>query len=59
MRQLDRAAGELNPFLLAVSIGLVVLYTTSLFGLILKLPVTQQDICVQTSASAAHEAHAK
>ena len=53
MRRLEQAAGQLNPFLLAVAIGLVVLYATSLVGLILKLPVTHLDVCIQTSASSA------
>ena len=51
MRRLDRAAGQLNPFLFAVAIGLVVVYAISLVGLILKLPVTHLDICVQTAPS--------
>jgi hypothetical protein len=52
MRRLDRAAGQLNPFLLAVAIGLVVVYAISLVGLILKLPVTHVDVCVQTAPPA-------
>jgi hypothetical protein len=39
-RRLDRAAGELNPFLMLLAIGLVILYLTGAFGLLLKLPIT-------------------
>jgi hypothetical protein len=53
MRRLDWAAGQINPFLLAVAIGLVVLYLTSLVALAFKLPVIHLDVCVQTSAAAA------
>ena len=60
MRRLDRAAGQLNPFLLAVAIGLVVVYATSLVGLILQLPVTHLDVCVQTAPPATtHEIQVK
>ena len=39
-RRLDRAAGEVNPFLMLLAIGLVILYLTCLFGLLIKLPIT-------------------
>jgi hypothetical protein len=60
MRRLDHAAGQLNPFLLAVAIGLVVVYGTSLVGILLKVPVTHLDVCVAASApSATHQAQMK
>jgi hypothetical protein len=51
MRRLDDAAGQLNPFLLAIAIGLLVVYATGLVGLLLKLPVTHMDVCAAASAS--------
>ncbi|HEV2099324.1 MAG TPA: hypothetical protein VGR45_10405 [Stellaceae bacterium] len=53
VRRLDWAAGQINPFLFIVVIGLIVLYVTSLVALAFKLPVTHLDVCVQTSAPAA------
>lgn len=40
-RRLDRAAGEINPFLLILAVGLVILYLTCVIGLLLKLPLTR------------------
>jgi hypothetical protein len=39
-RRLDRAAGEINPYLMVLAIGLVTLYLTCIFGLVIKLPIT-------------------
>jgi hypothetical protein len=36
-RRLDRAAGEINPFLLIIAVGLVFLYLTCVVGLLLKM----------------------
>ena len=36
-RRLDRAAGEINPFLLVLAVGLAVLYLTCVVGLLLKM----------------------
>jgi hypothetical protein len=36
-RRLDRAAGEINPFLLIIAVGLVFLYLTCVLGLLLKM----------------------
>jgi hypothetical protein len=49
--RLDHATGKINPFLLAVAIGLVVLYITCLFALAIRLPVVHSNPCVTTSAS--------
>ena len=51
VRRLDHATGELNPFLFAVAIGLVVVYITCLFALAIRLPVVHSNACVTTSAS--------
>jgi hypothetical protein len=42
-RRLDRAAGEINPFLLIFAVGLVFLYLTCVVGLLLKLPLNRVD----------------
>jgi hypothetical protein len=42
-RRLERVAGEINPFLMALAIGLVALYLTCLIGLLIKLPITRID----------------
>jgi hypothetical protein len=42
-RRLDRVAGEINPFLMVLAIGLFVLYLTGIFGLLIKLPITHID----------------
>lgn len=39
LRRLDRVAREVNPFLMLLAIGLVVLYVTCLGDLLLKLPI--------------------
>jgi hypothetical protein len=49
-RRLDRAAGEINPFLMLLAIGLVILYLTCLFGLLIKLPITYGDPSASSSA---------
>jgi hypothetical protein len=45
MRRLNRAMGEINPFLLATALGLAILYLTCLGALLLKLPVTRLNAC--------------
>jgi len=42
-RSLDRAAGEINPFLMVLAIGLFTLYLTFFIGLLIKLPITRID----------------
>jgi hypothetical protein len=49
VRRLDQATGEINPFLFAVAIGLVVLYISCLFALAIRLPVVHSNACVTTS----------
>ncbi len=49
MRRLDRATSQLNPFLFAVAIGLVVLYVTCLIALMIRLPVVHLNACVAAS----------
>jgi hypothetical protein len=44
-RRIDRAAREVNPFLLVLAIGLVILYLTCLAGLLIKLPVMRVSTC--------------
>jgi hypothetical protein len=51
MRRLDRAAGQINPILFAVAIGLVALYLTCLAAMMVRLPVTHMDVCVSNSPS--------
>jgi len=53
MRRLDRATSQINPYLFAVAIGLVVLYVTCLGALIVRLPAIQIRACVATSGPAA------
>ena len=53
VRRLDRATGEINPFLFAVAIGMVVLYVTCLFALAIRLPVVHSNACLSTSAPSA------
>jgi hypothetical protein len=50
VRRLDHATGEINPFLFAVAIGLVVLYISCLFALVIRLPVVHSNACVTNSA---------
>ena len=52
-RRLDHATGEINPFLFAVAVGLVVLYISCLVALVIRLPVVHSNACVTTSASPA------
>ena len=51
VRRLDYATGEINPFLFAVAIGLVVLYISCLVTLAIRLPVVYSNACVTTSAT--------
>jgi hypothetical protein len=50
-RRIDRVAGEINPFLLVLAIGLVLLYLTSVVGLLIKFPITRIDpaACAKSS----------
>jgi hypothetical protein len=44
IQRLDRAAGEINSFLMVLAIGLLILYLTCLFTLIvLHMPVTRMS----------------
>jgi hypothetical protein len=49
MRRLDRATSQINPFLFAVAIGLVVLYVTCLTARVIRLPAIHLNACVATS----------
>jgi hypothetical protein len=56
MRRLDRATGQMNPYLFAVAIGLVVLYVTCLTALVVRLPASiHLRACVATSNASGHE----
>ena len=59
MRRLDRATSQINPYLLAIAIGLAVLYVTCLFALIVRLPVTHANVCVEASAPPTATSEAK
>jgi hypothetical protein len=48
--RLDRVTRELNPFLLALAFGLVVLYLTCLGALLVRLPVTHLNTCPAAAA---------
>jgi hypothetical protein len=50
MSRLNRATSQINPFLLAAAFGLVVLYLTCLLALVIRLPITFQNACLDTSA---------
>ena len=50
VRRLDQATGQINPFLFAVAIGMVVLYITCLFALAIRLPVVYSNACITASA---------
>jgi hypothetical protein len=50
VRRLDHATGELNPFLFAVAIGLVVLYLSCLVALAIRLPIVHSKACATTTA---------
>ena len=44
IQRLDRAAGEINPFLMVLATGLLILYLTCLFVLVaLNMPVTRMS----------------
>ena len=43
--RIDRAAREVNPFLIVLAIGLMILYLTCLVGLLVKLPVVRVYTC--------------
>jgi hypothetical protein len=51
IRRLDRAAGQINPILFAIAIGLVALYVTCLGAMIVRVPVVHMDVCVSNPAS--------
>jgi hypothetical protein len=53
MRRLDRTASQLNPFLFAIVIGLVVLYVTCLTTLVIRLPAVHLNACVAASEPSA------
>jgi hypothetical protein len=53
MRRLDRVSSQINPYLLAVAIGLGVLYLTCLGALIVRLPTIHMRACEATAAVAA------
>ena len=53
MRRLDRVTSQINPYLFAVAIGLVILYVTCLGALIVRLPAIHMRACEATSAAAA------
>jgi hypothetical protein len=50
VRRLDHVTGEINLFLFAVGVGLVVLYISCLFALAIRLPIVHSNPCVTTSA---------
>ena len=53
-RRLDRLAGEINPFLLILAVGLVFLYLTCVVGLLVKVPFNRNgDGASACSAAAA------
>jgi hypothetical protein len=44
MRRLDRAAGEINPILMIMMVGLLILNLTRLFTMVLpNFPITRVD----------------
>jgi hypothetical protein len=45
MRRLDRTAGEINPFLIIMMVGLLILNLTRLFTMVLltNFPITRVD----------------
>jgi hypothetical protein len=49
VRRLDHATGEINLFLFAVAVGLVVLYISCLFALAIRLPIVHSNACLTTS----------
>ncbi len=51
MNRLNHATGEINPFLLAFVIGLVVLYVTCLVGLAFRVPAAYRSDCTVTSTT--------
>jgi hypothetical protein len=56
MRRFDRAIRHMNPYLLAIAIGLGVLYITCLFALLVRLPDIHLNTCVRTPAWSATSA---
>jgi hypothetical protein len=52
MRRLDRATGQINPYLFAVAIGLLVLYITCLIALTVRLPPIHLKACVAAQPEA-------
>ena len=44
MRRLDRAAGSINPLLMVLALGLIILNLTRLFTMVLpNFPITRMD----------------
>jgi hypothetical protein len=41
--RIDRVAGKINPFLMVLAIGLIILNLTCLGSLLVKLPITRID----------------
>jgi hypothetical protein len=48
-RRLDRAAGEINPFLMVLAIGLGIFNLTCLVVLLIKLPITYISPCASVA----------
>jgi hypothetical protein len=53
LRRLDRTVSRLNPYLLAIAIGIGILYVTCLVALLVRLPVVHLNACVRTPDSSA------
>jgi hypothetical protein len=52
MRQIDRTTGQINPYLFAAAIGLLVLYVTCLVALTVRLPPIHLRACVAAQPEA-------
>ena len=55
-RRLDRAAGELNPFLTVLAVGLIVLNLTLYIGMAAAEGTSARHFAAQPRASAAYDA---
>ena len=55
MRRLDRVTSQINPYLFAVAIGLVVLYVTCLGAVIVRLPAIHMRACEASSSVGSRE----
>jgi hypothetical protein len=53
LRRFNRTAGQINPFLFAIAIGIGVLYVTCLLALLVRLPDVHMNVCVRTPESSA------